>query len=148
MLREKWGKIAEELAELTAKLVFPIDRHGPGMNAIQIAENFRLREFQCSCCGVVKMDPELIRRLQAMRDEIGQPLIINSGYRCPEHNQAVGGAKDSQHIHGRAADISCPSIQIGRLHTLAEKYFPDGGVGKYLGYVHVDTRGVKARWNG
>lgn len=147
-MREKWKKIAEELAELATEQVFPIETLGEGINDVRMAQNFRLAEFQCIHCGAVKIDPELIRRLQKMREEIGKPLIINSGYRCPEHNRAVGGAKDSQHIHGRAADVSCPSIQIGRLHTLAEKYFPDGGVGKYPGYVHVDTRGVKARWNG
>ena len=147
-MREKWKKIAEELAELAAEQVFPIETLGEGINDVRIAQNFRLVEFQCKCCGAVKIDPELVRRLQKMREEIGQPLIVNSGYRCPEHNRAVGGAADSQHLYGRAADVSCPSIVIGRLHTIAEKYFPDGGVGKYAGFVHVDTRGTTARWNG
>ena len=147
-MREKWRKIAEELAELATEQALPAEVLGDGINDINLAQNFCLAEFQCRHCGAVKIDPELVRRLQKMRDEIGQPLIINSGYRCETHNRAIGGAKDSQHLYGRAADVSCPSIQVGRLHTLAEKHFSDGGVGKYPGYVHVDTRGVKARWNG
>ncbi len=147
-MREKWKKIAEELAELATEQALPAEVLGDGINDINLAQNFRLAEFQCRHCGVVKIDPELVRRLQKMRDEIGQPLIINSGYRCETHNRAIGGAKDSQHLYGRAADVSCPSIQVGRLHTIAEKYFPDGGVGKYAGFVHVDTRGTKARWTG
>jgi len=45
--------------------------------------------------------------LQPLRDKIQRPLVLNSGYRCPALNKAVGGAKDSQHLKGEAADISC-----------------------------------------
>jgi hypothetical protein len=44
--------------------------------------------------------------LQPVRDLYGKPIHINSGYRCVELNRAVGGAVNSQHIQGRAADIS------------------------------------------
>lgn len=43
--------------------------------------------------------------IQPVRDAIGCPIIINSGYRSPEHNAAVGGVKNSQHLIGCAADI-------------------------------------------
>lgn len=45
--------------------------------------------------------------LQPLRDAWGNPLAINSGYRCPEVNKAVGGAPTSQHTKGEAADV-CP----------------------------------------
>lgn len=45
--------------------------------------------------------------LQPLRDAWGKPLAINSGYRCPEVNQAVGGVPTSQHSRGEAADV-CP----------------------------------------
>lgn len=45
--------------------------------------------------------------LQPLRDAWGKPLHINSGYRCPELNAAVGGVPASQHIKGEAADIAC-----------------------------------------
>lgn len=119
---------------------------GQGLNDIQLTENFNLKEFQCSCCGTVKIDPELVRRLQAMRDELGVPIIVNSGYRCPAHNKAVGGAKDSQHLVGKAADITARDLP--RLMLLAEKYFHDQGLGLYKNYVHVDVRGTRVRWKG
>lgn len=45
--------------------------------------------------------------LQPLRDAWGEPLAINSGYRCPEVNKAVGGVPTSQHTKGEAADV-CP----------------------------------------
>ncbi len=45
--------------------------------------------------------------LQPLRDSWGKPLAINSGYRCPEVNRAVGGVPTSQHTKGEAADV-CP----------------------------------------
>lgn len=45
--------------------------------------------------------------LQPLRDAWGEPLAINSGYRCPEVNKTVGGVPTSQHTKGEAADV-CP----------------------------------------
>lgn len=45
--------------------------------------------------------------IQPLRDAWGKPLAINSGYRCPEVNMAVGGVPTSQHTKGEAADV-CP----------------------------------------
>lgn len=45
--------------------------------------------------------------LQPLRDFMGEPIIINSGYRCPALNRAVGGVNSSQHVKGEAADIRC-----------------------------------------
>lgn len=44
--------------------------------------------------------------LQPLRDKVGHPLRINSGYRCPELNREVGGVQTSQHVKGEAADIA------------------------------------------
>lgn len=44
--------------------------------------------------------------LQPLRDHVGKPIKIHSGYRCPEYNVSVGGAKNSEHLFGMAADIS------------------------------------------
>ena len=43
--------------------------------------------------------------LDPLREKWGQPIIVNSGYRCPALNKAVGGAVNSQHTKGEAADI-------------------------------------------
>lgn len=43
--------------------------------------------------------------LDPLRLAWGEPIIVTSGYRCPELNKRVGGAKNSQHLYGQAADI-------------------------------------------
>ena len=52
--------------------------------------------------------------LEPLREHYG-PIFINSGYRCPELNKAVGGAGTSQHCLGQAADIEVPSVANGDL---------------------------------
>ena len=52
--------------------------------------------------------------LQPLRDYVGAPVHINSGYRCPELNEAVGGVKNSQHCRGEACDIRIASPKQGR----------------------------------
>lgn len=47
--------------------------------------------------------------VQKVRDNFGT-TVINSGYRGPELNEAVGGSKKSQHCHGQAADIEVPGV--------------------------------------
>ena len=44
---------------------------------------------------------------QPCRDHFGVPIYVSSGYRCPELNRAIGGAKRSQHMEGRALDLDC-----------------------------------------
>lgn len=47
--------------------------------------------------------------LQPLRDEMGHPIVVTSGFRCAALNAAVGGAKHSQHICGQAADLVPPT---------------------------------------
>lgn len=47
-------------------------------------------------------------KLDFIRDGLGKPIIVTSGYRSPEVNAAVGGSKTSAHCHGLAADFTCP----------------------------------------
>ena len=118
------------------------------MNNIQISKNFKLKEFQCKDGSqLVKVDSQLLHKLQELRDEIGKPIIINSGYRTPEYNKKVGGAQNSYHMQGKAADIQVNGIKPADLAKKAEKVGFDG-IGIYKTFIHVDTRGYKARWNG
>ena len=43
--------------------------------------------------------------LQPLRDKLRRPIIVTSGYRCPELNKLVGGSQNSQHVLGQAVDI-------------------------------------------
>lgn len=52
----------------------------------------------------------LIPGMQHIRDLLGVPVVIKSGYRCPELNRAVRGAVASQHVDGHAADFVAPAF--------------------------------------
>lgn len=120
---------------------------GDEINEVQLSENFNLMEFQCRHCGSVMIDPELVRRLQQMRDRFRRPIVITSGYRCPTHNRAIGGVPGGQHERGTAADIRVVGIDPNSVAAVAESYFSDGGLGRYRTHTHVDTRGSRARWD-
>ena len=100
-----------------------------------------------------RIERELAPALQRIRDEIGVPLRITSGYRSPEHNARVGGAKRSQHMFGLAADIQMArGHDTDRLAEVIDRLIedgeiPEGGVGLYRGWVHYDVRGTRARWD-
>lgn len=93
---------------------------------------------------------ELIVKLNAIRSRYGKPIVINSGYRSPEHNKAVGGVPNSFHTLGVAADIRPLTKNMGDLALLqqiCDEMNPTGGVGFYDTFVHVDVRGSHARWD-
>jgi uncharacterized protein YcbK (DUF882 family) len=92
---------------------------GFGINEIRVAPHFVLREFQCRCCGCVKLSPGLLERLEALREALGRPVVVTSGYRCPAHNRAVGGAARSLHMTGRAADVAAAPDEQARVAEIA-----------------------------
>ncbi|WP_303315276.1 D-Ala-D-Ala carboxypeptidase family metallohydrolase [Flavivirga abyssicola] len=95
---------------------------------------------------------ELAENLQVVRDYLKEPIHINSGYRSPNHNSAIGGELDSQHLLGKAADFSVRNYTAKDISLIFERMINNGeikqgGVGLYNGFVHYDIRGTKARWN-
>jgi len=120
-----------------------------------LAPGFKVREFRCrDGSDVVMIDESLVVLLQCIREHFGKPVTITSGYRTAAHNAAVGGAKSSQHLLGRAADIQVQDTDPLAVAAYAESLMPGwGGVGRYpvkpgraRGWVHVDTRTKKSRW--
>lgn len=89
------------------------------LNDFKLAEHFSLAEFQCPCCHTVKLHPLLLRRAVLLRAAWGQAVIISSGYRCSDHNRAVGGAPESRHRQGRAIDISVAQAAQEQFRSLA-----------------------------
>ena len=95
---------------------------------MKLSENFTLEELirsnTAERMGIenVPKDEKVVENLrslclevlQPLRDYFGAPVHINSGYRCPELNMAVGGVKNSQHCRGEAADIRIVSPKQGR----------------------------------
>lgn len=120
---------------------------------------FKQYEFECRCgkCQLPFNVPsdELITILTEIREHFGQCLRINSGYRCPEHNARVGGAKSSQHTIGSAADFIVFKVPTEVVYRYVILKYGDRPLGiaikrnpnnPYGGFVHLDTRGKKARW--
>lgn len=90
------------------------------------------------------VDGHLIEHLEDLRRICGsRPLHIISGYRSPEHNRRVGGATNSQHLYGRAADI--PSGYATHDQAVAAGFTGIGLSGEWA--THVDVRpGARTVW--
>lgn len=113
--------------------------------ALKLSRNFTVKEFACQDgTDQVLIDLDLVAILQAMRDQLGAPITITSGYRTVSHNAAVGGAPNSFHTKGQAADIVVSSKTTAETAACAEAV---GALGvlRYItdGFVHVDTRTTK-----
>lgn len=117
------------------------------INDIKVFRNFVLSEFQCSCCQTVKLEPELLSLIQKVRSCFDKPVIITSSYRCPKHNDKVGGVKNSYHTQGKAVDFFILGIKPEKLLEVAE-YCGAMGLGLYKGrhFVHIDIRPKLTRW--
>jgi hypothetical protein len=106
---------------------------------IRLSEHFTQSEFSCKCCGKVKVNIQLIISLEKLREKVGVPIIITSGYRCPLHNKAVGGAKHSQHQFGNAVDIKVRGYSPTQVSKLAKECgFTWTKV--YSRWTHIDVR--------
>ena len=122
---------------------------------MMLSDHFSTDEFRCSCgCGfgteLDDVSPALLGGLEALRLALGTPIYINSGCRCAAHNHVIGGVRNSQHLRGCAADIRVDVRTPKQVEAVAliVPCFRDGGIGTYRTFVHLDTRGHKARWEG
>lgn len=117
-----------------------------------LSKDFKAREFDCPCdnCSQTFIDDELVLKLQELRDVLGFPLKITSGYRCDHHQEelkemgfetAVG---KSQHQEGRAADVKTGHHLGVEIEEAARSVgFRAVGVGK--SWAHVDLRDERDR---
>lgn len=114
-----------------------------------ISENFSYSEFEKSDTAARMHIPNAITTaairdsiqalvldvLQPLRTAWGKPLVINSGYRCPELNEAVGGVATSQHMKGEAADVACNNpLCLAKLAV--DMNLPFDQIGIYPTFVH------------
>lgn len=102
--------------------------------------NFSESEFKCRCgCGRVDMNRFFMQKLQDVRTITQEPIIISSGYRCHEHNNAVGGEPNGAHTKGLAADIEVTGsrMRYKLLKDLIKIGFHRIGIGK--DFIHVDS---------
>jgi uncharacterized protein YcbK (DUF882 family) len=120
------------------------------INYIKIARFFSLYEFECPCCKRVMLSPDLLTRLNHLRNIINRPIYINSGYRCKEENHRVGGVSSSYHLLGMAADIHVKDFLLSDLLIYAQE-IGFNGIGFYENnnFLHLDIRpGPTHFWKG
>jgi uncharacterized protein YcbK (DUF882 family) len=84
------------------------------------------------------MDKELLDMLDDVRDKFDKPIHINSGFRTPAHNEAVGGTENSSHLKGLAVDIACDNSidRFDLINCLLDVGFSRIGVAKT--FIHAD----------
>jgi len=124
---------------------------------MKLTKNFNKSEFDCSCgCDMPKEVlinvQKLANQLQILRDRVGVSIKINSSYRCPKKNKAIGGVSNSQHILGKAADVVISGFKASKTFDLISELIDkgdmlQGGLGSYNTFTHYDIRKTKARWN-
>lgn len=124
--------------------------------ATKLTKNFDREEFDCNDGTKIPSElmpnvVELAKNLQVLRNDIGEPIHINSGYRHKAYNKKIGGVPSSQHLTASAADITAKSFTPKQLAARVEKLIKEkklwfGGIGIYPGFIHVDIRATKARW--
>lgn len=114
------------------------------------SEHFKVSEFACKDgSSIVLIHQYLIDALEAIRTAAGNhPITINSGYRTYTHNKNIGGASASYHLYGLAADIVISGMTAEQMAKVASAALGNkGGVGLYNGYIHVDARVNRYRFD-
>jgi uncharacterized protein YcbK (DUF882 family) len=105
-------------------------------------QHFTERELACSHCGACEMDEKFMKRLGILRLAFGAPMIVSSGYRCPDHPIEARKDAPGAHATGSAVDIAVSGHAAHRLLKLALEYGFSGigvqqrGDGRFL---HLDT---------
>lgn len=124
----------------------------------QLSTHFSTTEYTCHCtnvsCKQQKIAKAVISRNESIRNALGAPVTIRSGYRCPAYqamlaHMGLETAKGvSQHTLGNASDISAQDMSA--LLALCERFYTAIGVAR--SFIHVDTRaphadGTPRRWS-
>ena len=124
---------------------------------MKLTKNFNKSEFESKDGSDMPNEvfyniQKVSNQLQFLRDYLGRSIVVNSAYRSPEHNAAIGGVKNSQHVLGKASDIVVNGLSTIEVYNAIEELINkgdmlQGGLGLYNSFVHYDIRGTKARWN-
>lgn len=117
---------------------------------MKLTANFSKAEFESKDGSPMPFDvlqniQVLAEQLQLIRDEIGKPISITSGYRSANHNARIGGAKHSYHVRGMAADIQVAGMHPMDVKKVILKLMNDGrilkgGLKAYKSWTHYDIR--------
>lgn len=113
-----------------------------------ISEHFKANEFRCKDgSDEILICKELLEVLEKVRNHFNAPVNVreHSGYRTPEHNRKVNGAKNSYHCKGMAADFHVKGHTPKEVAEYLDKIMETGGIIRYTNFVHVDVRDYKYR---
>lgn len=104
--------------------------------------NFTKEEFDCRETGTNEMRDSFLVMLQQLRDELGEPIKITSGYRDPRHSVEASKEAPGVHTRGLACDIACDGQQAYEIMRLALRLGFTGIGVKQSGhgrFIHLDT---------
>ena len=108
--------------------------------------SFSPAEIACRGTGAIKINTEALDKLQSLRNRLGKPMIVLSGYRSPAHNKAVGGAPHSKHKDGTAFDIAMSNHDPVAFEAAARAVgFLGFGYYPRSGFMHIDL-GPARHW--
>ena len=108
--------------------------------------DFSPEEIASKDDGSLRIEESAMNRLQGLRDIVGAPMLVTSGYRSPAHNRAVGGVEDSRHLRGEAFDIAMANHDPAEFEALArEMGFTGFGFYPDKGFMHIDE-GPPREW--
>jgi uncharacterized protein YcbK (DUF882 family) len=110
-------------------------------------QGFKASGRNTHALNLSKLDKSLAEKMPSLREVWGEDLRINSGYRDSGTNKKVGGAKKSQHVHGKALDIDVSdwSIEKRKRFIQVARELGFGGVGVYKNAIHLDS-GSRRAW--
>lgn len=97
--------------------------------------------------GFARVDPNVWAKLTIVARRMDKRLTINSGYRSPEYNRRIGGAKKSMHMSAKAADVMTTGWSTEEKADFIRKCSQEGllGIGTYSTFIHVDV-GSRRFW--
>lgn len=109
----------------------------------KISKGFVLNDIMRSKDGDIGIfSPEVLNKLEAIREDAKKEVVVTSGYRTPIKNKAVGGSTFSRHLYGDAIDIYIPGITPKNVEKLCKKYGATWTDVYSDGHVHCDWRGI------
>lgn len=117
--------------------------------------DFTPHEMRSKSDGKLMINDDAMDKLQALRDMLGEPMLITSAYRSPAHNKKVGGVKNSMHLQARAFDVDMTGHDWGKMEEFARAAgFTGFGFYENSNFMHMDTgkprswygSGAKSKW--
>lgn len=106
-----------------------------------------LRCKHCKALPAPEHYERILTRVNLLEALCGHPLYVTSGYRCEQHNIAIGGAKKSRHVVGDAADVMCKDLTPRELYDIcdADPILASGGLACSETFLHIDCH-TRRRW--